>query len=224
MKMSVISFREVARRLGELRKPRRIIDPDKLLSLLKSGELNAGFEFPGQNIAPWIPIPQNYWLTVHMHKFHSLNFDSYDSKSGTFTVRISEFSEELTKSLTESIKDASKIAAELSYALANSNRPYEVVVTDKEWASYLERNDLRYPILESKKAAGRHEKASWAHLSVIIGAYIVKHFRETKEPLRASKVASIIHQLAEDEEISDLPSTPTIEDHISNILKKANSL
>ena len=223
MKRSVISFREVARRLGGFCKPKRLVDPDKLLSLLKSGELTAGFEYPGQNIVLWIPIPQTYWLATHMHKFHSLNIND-DPRSGTFTVRISEFSEELTKSLTESVNDASKRADQLSYALANSNRPYEVVITDEEWASYLERNELRYPVLENKKTSGRHELASWARLSVIIGAYIVKHFRETKEPLRASKVAPLIHQMAENEEISDLPSTPTIEDHISKILNKANSL
>jgi hypothetical protein len=39
MKRSVISFREVARRLGGFCKPKRLVDPDKLLSLLKSGEL-----------------------------------------------------------------------------------------------------------------------------------------------------------------------------------------
>jgi hypothetical protein len=224
MQKSVISLREVARRLGEFRKPKRIIDPDKLLSLLKSGALSAGFEFPGRKIVLWIPIPQNYWLTVHMHKFQSLGFQLDDPSSGTFTVRISEFSEELTKSVTQTVNDASKATEELSYAFAKSSRPYEVVITDKEWASYLERNDLRYPVLENKKTSGRHEKASWARLSVIIGAYLTKHFRETKEPLQPNKVAPLIHQLAENEEISDLPSIPTIRDHISNILKKANSL
>jgi hypothetical protein len=128
MQKSVISLREVARRLGEFRKPKRIIDPDKLLSLLKSGALSAGFEFPGRKIVLWIPIPQNYWLTVHMHKFQSLGFQLDDPSSGTFTVRISEFSEELTKSVTQTDSHggyhASHVGnlASLKLALGNQKR------------------------------------------------------------------------------------------------------
>src|SRR5271165_2703113 len=55
----------------------------KLLGLLKTGELKAGFEFPGTKVC-WIPIPTSYWTGVSSHKFGSLRYIEHDKrKTGT---------------------------------------------------------------------------------------------------------------------------------------------
>ena len=89
------TLREVARDLGRIRHPAKekpaVLE---LLGLLKSGELKAGFEFPGTMVC-WIPIPASFWTGVSSHKFGSLRYVQGDKhKTGTYEVRISDFIEE----------------------------------------------------------------------------------------------------------------------------------
>ena len=91
----IIALREVAIRLARIRRLRAgKIPVPALLGLLKSGELNAGFQFPGATVT-WIPIPTSYWTGISTHKFRSLQYKAGDKhKKGTYEVKIAEFIDE----------------------------------------------------------------------------------------------------------------------------------
>jgi hypothetical protein len=84
MVMETITLREVALRLAKIKSPATSkIDDGRLLSLLRSGDLKAGFEFPGAT-KRWVSIECNYWVTVDSQKFRSIRSD----EDYTYKVRL----------------------------------------------------------------------------------------------------------------------------------------
>jgi hypothetical protein len=222
----VISLHEIAYRLGKFRRPPRPLDPETLLSLLKSEELNAGFHYPGK-VVLWIAIPSTYWLTVGGDKFRSLYYDAdNEQKSGTFKVRIGQFAGEYLKalSLSKMGKDIATIQEEFQKALETGPHSYEVVITEDEWASYLKRHSLEYPLPEKRSTSGRHENPSWRDVSVIVSAYLIKHMQTTTEPVKLEHAADQIFNLAKEHNIANRPAAATIKDHLSKILATVETI
>jgi hypothetical protein len=222
----VISLHEIASRLGKFRRPPRPLDPETLLSLLKSGELKTGFHYPGQ-VTLWIAIPPKYWLTVGADKIRSVYYeDDNEQRPGTFKVRIGEFAAEYLKALSQAKigKNAAIVQEEFKIALETAGRRYDVVITEDEWASYLKRHSLEYPLPEKRSTSGRHENPSWRDVSVIVGAYLIKHMQTTTELVKLEHAAEQIFHLAKDHNIANPPAAATIKDHLSKILATVESI
>jgi hypothetical protein len=230
---TVISLREVARRLPKVLKLQNKTATSRLLSLLKSGDLEAGFRFPGRT-ERWIPISTKYWAGVGTDKMRCLLYEPSDKrKPGTYKVRISNFADELAQAMRQELhQDRAKnldelyqtILDEFRRTLSAASTRYEVVVTERAWNNYLLRHNLEEPTPSFKNKAGRPESPSWRALSIIIGSYLIKHQEITKEALKIEEAARAIHEIAKGEGVAGLPAWPTIKDVLSAIRAKAEKL
>ena len=127
--------------------------------------------------------------------------------------------------VSERLKSSSAVAAdELKALLRATNRQYEVEVAESAWADYLRRKNLSEPAPEEKSKSGRPEKVGWRALSVIIGAYIIKHYQTTNEQIKVEEASEKIHEIAKADNIPDLPAAPTIKEVLSKIRWKAETL
>jgi hypothetical protein len=229
---NTITLREVARRLAQLpgSPPGKIAD-GKLLGLLKSGELSAGFFFPGR-VVLWITIPTYYWANISSYSFRSIRRSDDDERQiGTYRVRITKFADEYANALSRMLQQNQDndavgqtnglFLSEFKSALSQAYRRFEVLLPESEWASYLQRHNLEVLGPATKSKPGRREKQGWRRLSVIIGAYLIKHCRQTPEVIKSELAAEKIHEIAVKEKIPDLPATSTIKDVLSEIRSKA---
>ena len=73
--VATISLHDAGQRLAELHGSKEQIACGKLLSLLKTGQVKAGFQFPAGQTVLWITIPAHYWATVSSDKILKL-FDT----------------------------------------------------------------------------------------------------------------------------------------------------
>jgi hypothetical protein len=219
-----ITLRDVARRLAPLRHSRDKVASDELLDLLKSGEITAGFRFPGCTIL-WIKIPVIYWVPFSSNKFRIIRHSSKKKNSGVLTVQLGEFAEDIVNQLNAQLENKkTKDLDEWKALLKATTLSYEVEITVSEWANYLNRHNLTEPDPEIKSKSGRHQMPGWRDLSVIIGAYIIKHHSIEKEPIKLGEASIKIHQIAQAEKIIGLPSAPTIKEVLSNILSRAETI
>jgi hypothetical protein len=225
-----ITLRDVALRLARLPKSGtgKIAD-GKLLGLLKSGELKAGFHFPGE-FASWIAIPPSYWAGISSDKFRSIRTSRTNrDRIGTFKVRLSQVANECVDVIFQHLnieKDGKDDAVwrEVKATLAAASRRYEVCIPEQDWEDYLQRHHLEEPAPDTKRKAGRRQKEGWRHLCVLVGAYLVKHRRMTTEEPKFEEAARQIHKIGKDEAIPGLPAWPTIKGAISEIYAKADTL
>jgi hypothetical protein len=229
---SILTLREVAKRLAQIRRlPSGKIAVPELLRLLRSGELKAGFEFPGTTVR-WIPIPTSYWTAVSSAKFGSLRYIEGDKKkTGTYEVRIYDFVDEYMEVLshnqqgTTSDTTAEMLRDELKKALCAAPRPYEVGITAEEWTAYLKRNQLSDAEPSQRSVAGRREKTSWSHLAPIIaGCMMIQYKRYSGSSSDQLAIATAIIEIAHKEEVPDLPAPDTLRDVISKAFARAEAL
>lgn len=230
------SLREIAVRLARfpISKSRDKIADVRLLSLLKTGELSAGFHFPGL-VGSWIQIPVAYWLGVTGDKFRSIRYASGDKKrTGVFKVKISDFAQEYADLVLNASKSAAKsernrdltalFVEELRLAISAAAADYEVVILERDWEVYLQRNKLQEPPAHEKSKVGRHPKTSWRDLSIIIGAYLMKHCETEKGRLKIVEASKNIHKIATNDGIEDLPASDTIKDVLAKMKSMAETL
>jgi hypothetical protein len=59
---------------------------------------------------------------------------------------------------------------------------------------------------------------------VIIGAYLIKHYSETKNPIKIEWAKKTIHAIAEADNVEGLPSADTIKEVLSKILSRAKTI
>jgi hypothetical protein len=193
------------------------------------GELKAGFEFPGTSVL-WISIPTSYWTGISTSKFGSLRYVAHDKKkTGTYQVQISDFVDEYIQAVSQCIEGATSgsttaLLDEMKRALLASRQPYEVAITAEEWRTYLERHQIREPAVQKRSSGGRGPKTSWHHLTSIIAAYMMTLDDRPKESRDHDSIAKMILQLAEEEEILDLPKPDTLADVISKIFSRVKEL
>ena len=176
-----ISLRDIGRRLAPLQQSRDKVASDELLSLLKSGEIAAGFRFPGSAIL-WVKIPTHYWAQVTSAEFRQIRHSRNRKNSGVYTVSPGDFAEDIVTQVNEQLeKKKSEASEEWKAVLKATTRSYEVEITEREWADYLVRHNLTEPGPEIKSKSGRNQKKGWRDLSIIISAYIIKHYETMKE-------------------------------------------
>ena len=213
-----ITLRDVGRRLAPLRRSRDKVASDELLDLLKSGDIIAGFRFPGRTIF-WIKIPAHYWSTISSNKFRVIRHSRNKKNSGAYKVRLGQFAEDIVNQVNEQLKNKETDASDAWKAVLEATvRTYEVEITEDEWTNYLDRHNLVEPGPEIKSKSGRHEKTGWQDLLVIIGAYITKHYQETHEHIKIEEASKNIYKLGLADRIPDLPAAPTIKGVLSKIL------
>ena len=137
-----ITLRDVARRLAPLRHSRDKVASDELLDLLKSGEITAGFRFPGRAIL-WIKIPTHYWAPVTSNKFRVIRYSKKKKNSGIYPVSLGEFAEDIVNQVNEQFENKKTDALDAWKAVIEATiRTYEVEITEAEWANYLARHNL----------------------------------------------------------------------------------
>ena len=219
--VATISLHDAGQRLAELHGSREQIACGKLLSLLKTGQVKAGFQFPAGQTVLWITIPAYYWATVSSDKFKIIRYSKSSSKSGALTVRLGQFPEEVLAQVNEASRQKEASSNMWKLVLAASSQRYEAVILEADWIAYEEQNrpSVSPPKKESK--VGRPEK-NWKDICVIIGAYIIKHHQVSPEDkIKVELASEKIHKIAEDGRILDLPTAPTIREVLSRILSTA---
>jgi hypothetical protein len=217
-----ISLRDAGLLVARWRKSTEKIASGKLLSLLKAGQIVAGFRFPGSTVW-WIKIPTRYWNTVSNDEFRVIRFSRERKTSGAYKVRPGMFADEIVAQISQQRAPTSE---EWKAALEATTRRYEVEIIERELTDFLARNaDYSAQILSERKSkSGRHEKTGWRELSVIIGAYILKHYELTNERIKIKDASDIIYKIAREAGKGDLPATSTIKDVLSRICSQAETL
>jgi hypothetical protein len=219
-----ITLRDVGRRLARLRRSRDKVASDELLDLLKSGEITAGFRFPGRTIF-WIKVPAHYWSEIRSDEFRVIRYSRKKKNSGVFPVSLGDFAEDIVTQVNEQLKNNKSDASnEWKAVLEATIRTYEVEIKEAEWEDYKNRNNLTEPSTEIKSKSGRHQLPSWRDLSVIIGAYLIKHYSKTKNPIKIEWAKEKIHAIAKAENDKVLPSADTIKEVLSKILSRAETI
>lgn len=219
-----ITLRDVGRRLARLRRSRDKVASDELLDLLKSGEITAGFRFPGRTIF-WIKVPAHYWSEIRSDEFRVIGYSRKKKNSGVFPVSLGDFAEDIVTQVNEQLKNNKSDASnEWKAVLEATIRTYEVEIKEAEWEDYKNRNNLTEPGPEIKSKSGRHQLPSWRDLSVIIGAYLIKHYSKTKNPIKIEWAKEKIHAIAKAENDKVLPSADTIKEVLSKILSRAETI
>ena len=219
-----ITLRDAGRRLAPLRHSLDKVASDELLDLLKSGEITAVFRFPGPSIS-WIKIPAIYWIPFSSERFRIIRRSNKKKNSGILTVQLGDFAEDIVNQLNAQLENKKTVALDEWKALLQATtNVYEVEITESAWTEYLDRNNLTEPGPETKSTSGRNQKKGWRKLSVIIGAYIIKHYAASKEEIKIDEASKKIHAIAKDSKIFDLPSASTIKDELAAIKTRAETL
>ena len=216
-----ISLRNVALRLAKIRQPTTTkIHEGRLLALLKSGALTAGFEFPGP-VRRWISLDANYWLTVDSKKFGSIRSDG----TRTYNIKIVDCAEAFSRSVFGDNSEGSAATLskeELVRVLASASAKFEVVIQVRELQRYLDREGLKenpFDLVPPKGPGGAPAKGAWNKLAVFIPAYLLAHHEKNNERPKFAAAAVRIVEIAIRSDVppQSIPDERTLEDTLSRI-------
>jgi hypothetical protein len=214
MPEETITLRNAAQRLARIRSPKgRGIESSRLLSLLRSGELKAGFYFLGGTI--WIGIPLAHWQGIDSTQFR-IGRKRDDPTSGTYQIKASEFAKEVAPTLWNNDQPGPS-REEVTAVIKETANPYQVAVKTEEFQQYLKRHQLD----ENKTTTnvGRRRKESWRELCSYMAAYFAAHQRDRgAEPLKIDRAKTDIIKIATDDQVPDLPEETTIKEQISKAI------
>jgi hypothetical protein len=223
MPEQTMTLRDAAQSLARAKNPKaKGIQSSKLLSLLKSGELKAGFYILGGSM--WIEIPLAHWETIGVDKLR-IGRSRDDPKSGTYKLSLSKFSPEVAKVICKQLDgnerssdhDASSKIELLTAVVDSATKSYEVTVKTEDFKEYLHIHGLEEPITTAK--GGRHQKEGWRDVSSYMAAYMAAHQRDRPEDhFAAENSAEEIFQLAQDGHVPDLPSAASIKAQVSKAM------
>jgi hypothetical protein len=172
----------------------------------------------------WIAIPALYWAKVSSDKFKMIRYSKTSSKSGALTVRLGEFAEEVVAQINEDLGHEQAASDKWKGVLAATSHRYEVAILEADWIAYEERNRPSEPAPKNKSKLGRPQK-NWKDLCVIIGAYIIKHHQVSPEDkIKVELASETIHKIAENDQLFDLQTAPTIKEVLSKILSRAETI
>jgi hypothetical protein len=188
-----------------------------LLSLLRSGAIKAGFLLPGP-VSCWIEIPPDFWISITTNKFDVVRRRKGKAETGIFLISPGDFAELIVSRVSPAKNPPETWASMLRAA---SGR-YEVFITETAWRDYEDAHPVKGGQLKSNQ--GRDALKGWREVSVIIGAYVVKHYQEAKHDIKADEASQIIWQSGKDQGIEGLPTASTIRDHLRAILKHARDI
>jgi len=86
MSEQTMTLRDAAQSLARAKNPKATgIQSSKLLNVLRSGNLKAGFYF--LNGTAWIEIPLRHWHDIGSDKFRRIGRNPDNPKSGTYKIR-----------------------------------------------------------------------------------------------------------------------------------------
>jgi hypothetical protein len=214
MPEETITLRDAAQRLARIRRPKgRGIESGRLLSLLRSGELKAGFYFLGGTV--WIGIPLAHWQGIDRNKFR-IGRKPDDPKSGTYQVKANEFAEEVARILWNNEQTGPSREA-VTAVIKETTKRYEVAVKTEDFQQHL----LKHELDENKTTTnvGRRRKESWRELCSYMAAYFAAHQRDREaEPLKIDQAKTDIIKIAKDNHVPDLPDEDTIKEQISKAI------
>jgi hypothetical protein len=196
-------LRDAALRLARTRDPKtNRIQSSKLFSALQSGELQAGFYILGGT--EWIEIPVTYWLGIDSSKFRRIARTN-DPKSGTYTIRATEFPDEVARIICREIRLNEETlgqhqieSASVAGVIKATAQPYEVVVKTKDFQQYLQRHGLDK--IKTTTGVGRRRKEGWRELCSYMAAYFAAHQRDRGAwPLKIEQAKTEIIKIATDD-------------------------
>ncbi len=225
MSEGTLTLRDAARRLARLRNPKaKGIASSELLSLLRSGELKAGFYI--LNGTAWIEIPLAHWERTGSNKLRSIGRNRNDPKSGAYRVRADKFPDQVATFVCKQIKSNEQTSERnkakpnldaVTTVLDAAAKSYEVTVKTKDFLDYLRRHGIEERTITGK--AGRDPKEGWRQVCSYMAAYMAAHHRD--HPTNAMKIeesARAIFDLANADGVHDLPSWATIKEEVSKAM------
>jgi hypothetical protein len=218
MPEETITLRESARRLARIRSPKGTkIESGKLLNVLRSGELKAGFYLLDGTV--WIEIPDAYWRGINTNKF-AIGRKRGDSKSGTYRVKANKFPNQVASTLYNSQQTSERQSSpsreRLVAVIEETTKWYEVTIKTKDFLEYLQRKGLEEN--KSTSNVGAPRKA-WREVCSYMAAYFAAHQRDRgPEPLKIKQAKEDIHKFAKDDDVKNLPAEDTIREEISKAI------
>jgi hypothetical protein len=209
------TLRDAARCLARSTKGHGI-QSSNLLSILRSGELKAGFYF--LNGTTWIEIPFEYWHAIDSIKFRRIG-RSDDPRSGTYKIRATEFPDQISRIICAKIENKQTASVEaVTEVVDAAAKSYEVVVKTSALSEYRQRPG--YAEEKTTSNAGAPRKEGWREVCSYMGAYMAAHYRDTpQDRLKIGNSAREIFALAKADEVPDLPSADSIKDQVSKATK-----
>jgi len=217
-----IKLREAARRLARIRNPKgNNIESSRLLGVMQSGDLKAGFYV--MDGMQWIEIPSNYWRDIDSRKFR-IGRRHDDQKSGSYAIKGAQFSDQLAVVIHRVLKQSAATSAEhqvgamrdpLITGLDSAAKSHEVLVRTAEFDDYRRRQGL-----EEEKTVGSNvgarRKEGWRELCSYMAAYFAAFQRNRAiESLKIDHAKDEILAAAKNGGVADLPKADTIKEQIS---------
>jgi hypothetical protein len=220
-------LRDAALRLARARtknpKTNRI-QSSKLLSVLRSGDLKAGFYILGGTV--WIEIPLAYWHGIDSSKFRRIS-RTKDPKSGTYPIRANEFPDQVASIICNEVERGEQTPGqsktnpnrgEIAAVIDAAAQSCEVTVKTNDFLAYLKSHRLEERTIISNVGAPRKE--SWRELCSYMAAYVTAFHRDyPAERLNIEAAAKRIRELAEADGIRDLPHWTTIKEKVSAAMR-----
>src|SRR5271170_6566483 len=126
-----ITLRDAARRFARAKNPKaQGIQASELFSLLRAGELRAGFYILGGTA--WIGIPISYWEGLKIEKFRKIARNSENPTSGSYALRGDQFPDQVAQVVCDRIKtgqrDFESSAGEVAAVIGAAGRLCEVTI------------------------------------------------------------------------------------------------
>ena len=226
MPEETMTLRDAARRLARIRNPKgRGIESSKLLGLLRSGELKAGFYILDGKA--WIEIPLTHWATTPGNKFRRIGRIRHEPKSGAYPVRANEFPDQVARTICKEIEVNERALGQhenqpnleaITAVVDAAAKSYEVTIKTKEFSDYLQRQGMEETITTAK--GGRPEKEGWRGVCRYMAAYMAAHYRDLPTAhLKIKESSDEIFRLANEDDVPDLPTADTIKEEVSKAIK-----
>src|SRR5262249_13634451 len=154
----------------------RTIQSSKLLSVLRSGELKAGFYF--WDGTTWIEIPDAHWGKINSTKF-GIGRKRRDPKSGTYRVRPNKFPTQVANALCGSEQPLERQGIpsreRLVAVIQETTKWYEVTIKTKDFSEYLQR---RFPEENNATSNVGAPRKAWREVCSYMAAYFAAHQRD----------------------------------------------
>jgi hypothetical protein len=215
-----ITLREAARCLARIRNPKgNNIESSRLLSLLRSGELRAGFYFFRGTV--WIEIPLTHWQGIDANKFR-IGRKPNDPNSGTYKIKANAIPDQVANVLSGLIardeeQQTKPILQEITEVVSESAINTEVTIKMKDFSDHLQRHSPEESTTTTH--VGRKQKESWRDICSYMAAYMLAHY---KPGLTAGDSAKEIVELAKADGVGDPPSAATLKEQVSKMIDLLN--
>ena len=219
-----MTLREIARRLALIKNPKATgIDVNGLHSLLRSGELRAGFYILEGTV--WIDIPISHWEATASNKIRQKITRNGESSPGSYKLRPGQFPDQIASVICEQASpdtgSSEQRPIKLDLALLTSivtavSRQYEVTVKDTVYADYLNRHEITEKT--RKSTGGRYPVEGWRDLCSYMTAYMMAVDRAF--PGQHSNVEATskrILELAKAHGVENLPKWDTLKAEVSKV-------